>query len=614
MVIYTLGISSFFHDSAACLLANGELVAAAQEERFSRKKHDESFPEAAIRYVLSEAGIGIEDVSEVVFYEKPFLKFERLLETYHAFAPSGLGSFLRAMPLWLNEKLFIRRQIREKLGEMGPFRAPVRFVPHHLSHAASAFYPSPFSDAAILTMDGVGEWATSAIYHGCGTVIRQLAEQRFPHSLGLFYSACTYYLGFRVNSGEYKLMGLAPYGDPDAPETQALKSRLLEHVIDIQPDGAIHLHMEYFRFATGLRMTHDTRWEKLLGVKRRLPEAALDPVHCNLALSIQQITELAALRMAAQAKALTGAANLVMAGGVALNCVVNAHIQRSGLFDRVWVQPASGDAGGALGAALAAWYAHPERTREVYSGFDGMKGSLLGPAFSGRETEVQLERLGAVWEKMNHEPELMLRTAHALAAGKVVGWFQGRMEYGPRALGSRSILADARNADMQRIINLKIKLREGFRPFAPAVLEEDAAEWFDLTEPSPYMLFTAPVKHSLRLTPMYEKPGVEKLIHPRSALPAVTHVDYSARVQTVAREPRTRFRSLLESFKALTGTGVLINTSFNVRGEPMVCTPTDAWLGFMRTDMDILVIGDYWLEKSDQPAGITLPEGNWQPD
>ncbi|CAA9311482.1 MAG: Nodulation protein nolO [uncultured Cytophagales bacterium] len=598
-----LGISAFYHDSAAALLVNGQLVAAAQEERFTRIKHDAAFPAHAVRYVLEEAGLRLEDVSAVVFYDKPLLKFERLLETYHAFAPAGLGSFLKAMPAWIGDKLFARRQLRRELSALGNYSAPVLFTEHHLSHAASAFYPSPFEAAAILTVDGVGEWATTTIAHGRGGGIKMLRELRFPHSLGLLYSAFTYYCGFRVNSGEYKLMGLAPYGDPDAPQTREFTRNILSHLVDVRPDGSLLLNLEYFGFATGLRMTRDRQWQQLLGIPRREPESDLTAAYMNLARAIQGVTEEIVMRLARTARELTGAENLVMAGGVALNCVANGKLLASGLFKNIWVQPAAGDAGGALGAAYAGWYLHPGRTRVVSDGRDEMRGSYLGPEFSDKQIAAVLRRHNLSHTFCEDFDGVAGTTARWLADGKVVGWFQGRMEFGPRALGNRSILGDPRNPEMQQRMNLKIKYREGFRPFAPSVLAEDAGAYFQLDQPSPYMLVTAPVARARRRPepPGYAQWGLyERLYHRRSDIPAVTHVDYSARVQTVHRETNRRYWQLLGAFKALTGYGLLVNTSFNVRGEPIVCTPEEACRCFMQTDMDCLVIGNFLLEKQQQ--------------
>ncbi len=597
-----LGISAFFHDSAACLLIDGEVVAAAQEERFTRKKHDSAFPTEAIRYVLEAGGVSVADLTEVVFYEKPFLKFERLLETYHAFAPVGFWSFAKAIPVWVKEKLFTRSQIRKSLEAFGPLKAPVLFSSHHLSHAASAFFPSPFAKAAILTLDGVGEWETAAIGTGEGGQITLHQSLHFPHSLGLLYSAFTYYLGFRVNSGEYKLMGLAPYGDPEAKETHDFREAIFSSLLRLNENGSFFLNMRYFRFATALRMTNDGAWERLFGLKRRLPETAITASHGNLALAIQQVTEEIVLRMARHARALTGCENLVMAGGVALNCVSNLKLREAGIFDQIWIQPAAGDAGGALGAAYAVWHAKYDPQRNLIGTPDAMQGAYLGPEFSAKEIRLALRQQGAVWEEISDEAGMMARTASALAAGKVVGWFQGRMEFGPRALGNRSILGDPRNPDMQKTLNLKIKFRESFRPFAPAVLAGDAHRYFDFSGESPYMLFTAPVAEAIRhASSQTSFAGLDRLYEMRSDLPAITHLDYSARIQTVTSETNPRFYALLRAFKQETGCSVLVNTSFNVRGEPIVCTPADAYRCLVNTGMDLLVIGNFWVEKSRQP-------------
>lgn len=604
-----LGISAFYHDSAAAILVDGEIVAAAQEERFTRLKHDASFPVNAIRYVLEEAGLRVEDLSAVVFYDKPWLKFERLLETYHAFAPAGLTSFLHAIPVWIKDKLFMKGLIRKNMAAMGKMKAPVLFTEHHLSHAASAFYPSPYPEAAILTVDGVGEWATTTICYGSQHKIRIMKELHFPHSLGLLYSAFTYYTGFRVNSGEYKLMGLAPYGDPEASQTREYKDKILNHLVDVREDGSLLLNMNYFRFATGLRMTQDRKWEALFGIPPREPESALSQPYMNMALAIQRVTEDVVLKLAQTARSLTGSKNLVMAGGVALNCVANSKIQATGLFENIWVQPAAGDAGGALGAAYAAWYTAENRSRMVHAATDGMKGAYLGPEFSDRQVERVLRKYRAPYHFFADFDELASLVADRLADGKIVGWFQGRMEFGPRALGNRSILADPRNPEMQKRLNLKTKFREGFRPFAPSVLEEDAGSFFDMDVPSPYMLFTAPVTADRRKQEpanYHQLDLHQRLYHVRSDIPAVTHLDYSARLQTVSQTANPAFWGLLQAFKKLTGYGLLINTSFNVRGEPLVCTPEDAYLGFMHTDMDCLVIGNYLMDKKEQQP-INLP-------
>jgi carbamoyltransferase len=600
-----LGISAFYHDSAAALLLDGQVVAAAQEERFSRKKHDASFPSRAMAYVLAEAGLKVADLKVVAFYDKPYLKFERLLETYHAFAPRGIKSFLMAIPVWVKEKLFFRQLLREELARIGPGRPPLLFPEHHLSHAASAFYPSPFPEAAILTLDGVGEWATSTIGFGRGNQITLLRELDFPHSLGLLYSAFTYYCGFKVNSGEYKLMGLAPYGNPEAEQTRRFRKLILEELVDLREDGSILLNMDYFNYATGLTMVREEVWEELFGLPPRQKEKGeLTQGHMNLALAIQQVTEEIVLAMAKTARDLTGADNLVMAGGVALNCVANGKILRQGLFRDLWIQPAAGDAGGALGAALAAWHIWQDRPRQQNPGHDLMQGAYLGPEFQPADIVRLARRYQAPYRHFPDFAELCREVAALLAAGKVVGWFQGRMEWGPRALGNRSILGDPRHPEMQKRLNLKIKYREGFRPFAPSVLMEDLGEYFELDRPSPYMLLVAPVREDRRqpLPPGYEDLELfQRLYHLRSDIPAVTHVDYSARIQTVHPETNPRYWRLLQTFKEQTGYGVIVNTSFNVRGEPIVCTLEDAYRCFRRTEMDYLVLGDFLFDKVQQP-------------
>jgi carbamoyltransferase len=600
-----LGISAYYHDSAAAILVDGEVVAAAQEERFTRRRHDSSFPINAARYALSEAGLQYKDLHAVAFYDKPLLKFERLLETYHAFAPRGLVSFSSAIPVWIREKLFMKRLLREHLAELGEGTVPIVFPEHHLSHAASAFYPSPFADAAILTVDGVGEWATTTIGHGIDHQISVLRELRFPHSLGLLYSAFTYYTGFKVNSGEYKLMGLAPYGNPDAPQTADFVAKITSDLVDIREDGSILLNMDYFDYATGLRMVNDQKWTRLFGVPPRAPETELTQVYMNMALAIQQVTEDVVLKLARTAKTLTKSRNLVLAGGVALNCVANGKLLKSGLFDDIWIQPAAGDAGGALGAAYAVWHIRDRHERRLSAGYDAMKGSFLGPEFSSRAVARTLDRYDAVTQYYPDVCELSRHVAAKIAEGKVIGWFQGRMEFGPRALGGRSILGDARNPEMQKKMNLKIKYREGFRPFAPTVLEEDVQEHFELDRPSPYMLVVVDVKDEKRVplpADYNDRSLSERLYFLRSDLPSITHIDYSARVQTVSRDVNPRYWQLIHEFKQLTGYGVVVNTSFNVRGEPIVCTPEDAYRCFMRTEMDYLVVGNYVLDKRDQPA------------
>jgi carbamoyltransferase len=601
-----LGISAYYHDSAAALVVDGEVVAAAQEERFTRVKHDASFPSRAAACVLAEAGLSLADLSAVAFYDKPYLKFERLLETYSAFAPRGLGSFLEAIPVWIKEKLFMRRMLEGELGALGEFDArklPLLFPEHHLSHAASAFFPSPFEEAAILTVDGVGEWATTTIGKGSGTEITVLRELHFPHSLGLLYSAFTAFCGFKVNSGEYKLMGLAPYGRAGSARVEEWKARILAELVDLREDGSLLLHMAHFPYATGMTMYDAAGWERLLGLPPRPPEGEdIGQEYMDLALAIQQITEEAVFRLARTARELTGCANLCMAGGVALNCVANGKLLGNGTFDDIWIQPAAGDAGGALGAALAAW--HMNGGKRAPKRPDAMAGAYLGPHYGDDEVRRVARKYGA---PCAHEPDfskLASKVAALLAGGDVVGWHQGRMEFGPRALGNRSILGDPRRPEMQKKLNLKIKYREGFRPFAPSVLEERAGEYFDLDRPSPYMLLVAPVAEAVR-EPMPENyddlPLYDRLYVRRSTIPAVTHVDFSARIQSVNRETNPRYWELIETFRREQGCGLLVNTSFNVRGEPIVNTPEDAYRCFMRTEMDHLVVGDFLFTKAEQP-------------
>jgi carbamoyltransferase len=586
-----LGISAFYHDSAACLVRDGRIIAAAQEERFSRKKHDHRFPASAARYCLEEAGIGAAGLEAVVFYDKPFQKFDRLLETYVSYAPAGIASFLMAMPLWLKQKLHIPEIVAKEIG----FKGKVLFTEHHQSHAASAFFPSPFERAAIMTIDGVGEWSTTTLGVGEGNAIRLLQEIRFPHSLGLLYSAFTYYTGFRVNSGEYKVMGLAPYGDPKYVDA------ILDNIMDLREDGSFRLDQRYFNYCSGLTMT-GRRFHKLLGGPPRKPETPVTQREMDLARSIQVVTEEVMLRMARHLHETTGEKNLCLAGGVALNCVGNGRILREGPFENLWIQPAAGDAGGALGAALQTWYQYYEKPRTVGTG-DSQSGSYLGPEFSNDEISSFLRESGAPAKVLGDEDELCTRVAELIEEGKVVGWFQGRMEFGPRALGARSILGDPRNRDMQTTMNLKIKYRESFRPFAPCVLREKVSEWFEHDGDSPYMLLVAPV-HPDRCRALTEedkkKQGLERLKVIRSEVPAITHVDNSARVQTVHEETNPRFARLLRAWEQRTGCPVLINTSFNVRGEPIVCSPEDAYRCFLRTEMDVLVLGNHVLLKEEQ--------------
>lgn len=604
--MYILGISAFYHDSAAAIIHNGKIIAAAQEERFTRKKHDPSFPSSAVRYCLDHIGIELSQIEAIAFYDKPFLKFERLLETYYAFAPSGLRSFIKAMPVWIKEKLFLKRQIYQELAEIGEIdrsKTPLLFPEHHLSHAASAFYPSPFEEAAILTIDGVGEWSTASISYGSGNQIKCLRELHFPHSLGLLYSAFTYYLGFRVNSGEYKLMGLAPYGNPNAPEIETYKKIIKETLTDIKSDGSIFLNQDYFNYASGLRMARDKKWEKLFGFPRRTAEDDLEAHHCNLGLAIQEVTEEVVLKMAIEAQRLTGSKNLCLAGGVALNCVANGKLLEKEIFEEVFIQPAAGDAGGAPGAAWAAWHVFHGKER-IATGKDQMSGSLLGPEFSTTEIARTIRRYEAVAELQPNLEVLCEKVAALIADGKVIGWMQGRMEFGPRALGARSILGDPRNPEMQKKLNLKIKYRESFRPFAPSVLADKANDYFNLKGTSPYMLLVHPINKGIQKTlpaDYHQLPLKEKLYYLRSSLPAITHIDFSARIQTVDGVDNPAYHRLLTAFEALTGCAALVNTSFNVRGEPIVCTPEDAYRCFMRTEMDYLVVGNYLFEKEKQP-------------
>jgi carbamoyltransferase len=591
---HILGISAYYHDSAACLIRDGEIVAAAQEERFTRKKGDESFPANAVAYCLRHAGIAERDLAAVCFYDKPLLKFDRILETYLAVAPRGFRSLRMAGPLWIKEKLFIERDLREGLGD---YEGPVLFTEHHESHAASAFLPSPFDEAAILTIDGVGEWATTSIGVGRGSDIEILRELHWPDSVGLLYSAFTYYTGFKVNSGEYKVMGLAPYGEPKYVDL------ILDKLVDLREDGSFRLEQKYFDYTAGLTMT-SRAFDDLFGGPPRVPESKLTQKEMDLARSVQAVCEEIMLRMARTAHQLTGLDSLCLAGGVALNCVGNGRLVREGPFRHLWIQPAAGDAGGALGAAMLAWHRHHDKPRTLTPGRDAMKGAYLGPAYTPDEIEAFLTKIGAPYERLSAD-EMSRRVACLLATEKVVGWFDGRMEFGPRALGARSIIGDARSPRMQAQMNLKIKFREGFRPFAPSVLGERVSEWFELDRESPYMLLVAPVKRERQIEMPREAEalwGIDKLNVPRSDIPAVTHVDYSARVQTVDRETNPGYHALISEFERLTGCPVIVNTSFNVRGEPIVCSPEDAYRCFMRTHIDHLVLGPFLLDKTQQPA------------
>src|SRR5216683_487470 len=597
-----LGISAFYHDSAAALIEDGHIVAAAQEERFTRKKQDARYPENAISYCLGEGGLALGDLDHIVFYEKPFIKFERLIETYLAFAPRGFASFRMALPVWLKEKLFQKSLIGKRLQARAPdvdWQHKLLFAEHHHSHAASAFYPSPFQEALILTMDGVGEWATTSVGIGRDHAIDMLKEIHFPHSLGLLYAAFTYYIGFKVNSGEYKVMGLAPYGQP------RYANAILEHLIDLKPDGSFHLNQEYFDYCVGLRMINGG-FDRLFGGPPRAPDARLEQRHMDLAASVQAVTEEAILRLVRSLVAETGLRQLCLAGGVALNCVANGKILREGAVEDIWVQPAAGDAGGALGAALAAYHEFLDQPRRVGNVLDGMQGAYLGPAFSTAEIAERLRAVGAVFDIVDDD-SVIGRTVDALIDEKAVGWFQGRMEFGPRALGARSILGDPRSPSMQRQLNLKVKFRESFRPFAPSVLREDVGEWFDLDCDSPYMLLVADVLEGRRC-PVSEEAealfGIDCLNTIRSQIPAVTHVDMSARIQTVHKETNPRYHALLSAFKARTGCPVLVNTSFNIRSEPIVCTPEDAFRCFMGTDIDLLVAGNCLLRKEQQDQAL----------
>ena len=612
--MYILGLSAFYHDSAACLLKDEDIIAAAQEERFTRKKHDASFPHHSIKYCLNQAGISADQITNVVFYEKPFLKFERLLETYLAFAPKGFKSFAKAMPVWIKDKLFQKsiliKELNNTLGVGIDWRERLLFSEHHLSHAASAFYPSPFESAAVLTLDGVGEWTTTSLALGKGKDLKVIKEIHFPHSLGLLYSAFTYYTGFKVNSGEYKVMGLAPYGEPKYADL------IKEKLIKVAEDGSFQLDMSYFDYATGLTMTNK-KFDALFGAPPRKSEADLTQREMDLAASVQKVTEDIVVLMAKDIAKNTGEKNLCLAGGVALNCVANGVLLREKIFDNIWIQPAAGDAGGALGSALCAWYLHHSKERNISSGRDAMKGSYLGPSFSNEEIEAELNLCGAKFKKLS-EADLVEQVASVLADEKAVGWMQGRMEFGPRALGGRSIIADPRSPAMQNQLNLKVKYRESFRPFAPSILREDVADWFEIDIDSPYMLLVADVQKDKRLKMKAEEKalfGIDKLNVPRSSIPAITHVDYSARIQTVHEDTNPRYHAVISKFKEKTGCPLVVNTSFNVRGEPVVCNPTDAFKCFMGTELDVLAVGNYFLLKDEQDKALRENyEGHYELD
>ena len=589
--MYILGISAFYHDSAACLLKDGKIIAAAQEERFTRKKHDQNFPSNAIKYCLKEAGINASDLGIVAFYDKPFLKFERILETYLTYAPKGLSSFLKAIPLWIKKKLWIKELIKDELNYDGK----ILFPEHHASHAASAFYASPFQEAAFLTMDGVGEWATTSYGVGNGNNMEVLADIKFPHSLGLLYSAITYYTGFRVNSGEYKVMGLAPYGEAK------YKEMIYKHLIHVKEDGSFKLDMSYFDYSVGLKMTNN-KFNSLFGGPPRKPESELTQKEMDIARSVQEVTEEIVYKMAKHVRKVTAKKYLCLAGGVALNCVSNGKLLRSGVFDDIYIQPAAGDAGGALGSALIAWYQHLGNDRHADGKNDFMNGAYLGPKFSNLEIQEYLDKKGYSYQKLNDE-ELPEKIADLISDQKVIGWFQGRMEFGPRALGGRTIIGDSRSSETQKTINLKIKYRESFRPFAPSIREENISEYFEIDRPSPYMLLVADVKKNKQLKMTKEQEGyfgLKKLNIARSEIPAVTHVDYSARIQSVNKKTNPRYHEMLTKFNEKHGCPVVVNTSFNVRGEPIVCTPKDAYLCFMRTEMDFLILNNILLKKTDQ--------------
>lgn len=597
-----LGISAFYHDSAAALVQDGEILAAAQEERFTRKKHDYRFPHHAIQYCLKEAGLKSKELDIVVFYDKPFLKFERILETYLQYAPTGIRSFIKAVPLWIKKKIWMKSLIQDELPE---YEGPILFPEHHQSHAASAFYPSPFEEAAIITTDGVGEWTTTSLGYGKKNKVILLKEIRFPHSLGMLYSAFTYYTGFKVNSGEYKVMGLAPYGEPRFVQT------ILDNLIDLKEDGSFKLNLKYFNFAAGLTMTNG-KFNKLFDGPPRRKEMLLTQKEMDIARSIQEVTEMAMRRMAKHVKKISGSNYLCLAGGVALNCVVNGKILKDGLFKDIWIQPAAGDAGGALGAALAVWYDYLDNDRSPNASIDMQRGSYLGPAYDDAEILMFLKQFSIPYSQLS-ESELIDQAAKLLSEEKIIGWFQYRMEFGPRALGSRSILADARSPEMQKKLNLKIKFRESFRPFAPSILSEEVSQYFEIDRSSPYMLLVADIRKDIQREMSEEERmlfGIDKLNVTRSEIPAVTHIDYSARIQTVHKETNSKYWNLIKKFQEVTGCPVLVNTSFNVRGEPIVCTPLDAFKCFMRTEMDYLIMGSFLLDKKNQPEFID--DINWQ--
>ena len=600
-----LGISAFYHDSAAALIIDDKIVAAVQEERFTREKHTSKFPVNAVKYCLEESGLSIDELDAVVFYDKPLLKFERLLETYYAFSPRGLMSFIKAIPVWLNEKLFLKKNIRDGLKEVGEFnkkKLNLLFPEHHLSHASSTFFSSSFNKSAILTIDGVGEWSTASIGLGKKNKIEFYKELHFPHSVGLLYSSFTYYLGFRVNSGEYKLMGLAPYGNPNSKETLRFIDIIKKNLVDIKDDGSIWLNQKYYEYSTGLRMVNDYKWKKLFGFSKRDENEDINQKHCNLALAIQIVTEEIVIKMAEYAKEITNSDNLCLAGGVALNCVANGKLQKRNIFKNIYIQPAAGDAGGALGAAQAAYHIYFDGKRN-FDLYDKMEGTYLGPSFSEKEVMTMNKKTKANFNTFSDFSKLNNFIAKKISEGNVIGWFQGRMEFGPRALGNRSILGDARNPEMQKKLNLKIKYREGFRPFAPSVLAEDSKKIFNLDIDSPYMLFVAQVNNSIKKRipdNYYDLPLWERLYFDRSKLQSITHLDFSARIQTVHKETNPLYWELINAFKKLTGYGVIVNTSFNVRGEPIVCSPYDAYRCFMSTEMDYLVINNFLYEKRDQ--------------